>query len=46
MIITREHQERLLADFVTKKTSTDELLAFGKGMDSMMTLVDRLLRKN
>ena len=46
MIITRENQERLLADFAKNNTSTDELLAFGKGMESMMALVDKLLRKN
>lgn len=46
MIITRKHQESLIADFAKNNTSTDELLAFGKGMDSMMGLVDKLLRVN
>ena len=46
MIITKDQQEKLIAQYTKKDRDTNEIIAFAEGLDAAFGLMDKLLTEN
>lgn len=45
MLITKEHQEQIIVNFLKESHSTDEYIGFVKGFAKAMEMIDTLNKK-
>jgi hypothetical protein len=45
MIITKEHQEAMLTNYIKKGKTTDEVLGFYDGMTEMLEFIERKMKE-
>ncbi len=46
MIITKDQQEKLIAQYTKKDRDTNEIIAFAEGLDAAFSLMNKILTEN